>query len=123
LKSDVSSPWVGNAATSGERVCLDHCELRSGTFVLGIGASEMATTISFACDEAGLRTLVLDLDGYASERISGSIPAFSPSAFLYETMVFRPSSSLRHTQSRWTSPSNRRLPWIPYARGWPSKRA
>jgi hypothetical protein len=65
---------------------LSHEDLRRGISILGQGADHLATLIAYACDEAGLRTLVLDLSGRVSEKLSGYIDGYELPHFLYDTL-------------------------------------
>jgi len=65
---------------------LSHEDLRRGISILGQGADRVATLIAYACDEAGLKTLVLDLSGRVSEKLSGYIDCYELPHFLYDTL-------------------------------------
>jgi len=65
---------------------LSHEDLRRGISILGQGADNLATLIAYASDEAGLRTLVLDLSGRVSEKLSGYIDCYELPHFLYDTL-------------------------------------
>ena len=53
---------LGYMSTAG-RFELSREDLRRGISILGHGADDVATLMAYACDEAGLKTLVLDLGG------------------------------------------------------------
>jgi hypothetical protein len=92
-----ASVWLGHAK-SGGRLFLTKQDLDGGVCLLGQSSSELGTHIAYACDEAGLKTLVLDIDGFASERISGHIVACHPSYFLYDAMKINGENPNFHAQ-------------------------
>ena len=61
-------------------------DLRRGISILGQGADQLATLIAYACDEAGLRTLVIDLSGRVSQKLSGYMDCYELPHFLYDTL-------------------------------------
>ncbi len=81
----VGSIWLGYQRLGG-RFNLKHDEMKGGVVVLGQGAKGLVTTLAFACNEAGLRTLVLDMDGYVSENLSGYISTYETPFFLYDAL-------------------------------------
>ena len=89
--------WLGNSL-SGGRVGLRGDDLHGGVCILGRESSELATLAALACCEAGLRTLVVDIDGYATPRISGNLSAYSPSYFLYDAMKMDGANCSFHAQ-------------------------
>jgi hypothetical protein len=58
----------------------------------------MTVLIAYAAVEAGLKTIVIDPDGYASARISGYVSAYSPSYFLYDAMKMDVENPSFHAQ-------------------------
>ncbi|HYW82124.1 MAG TPA: hypothetical protein VFB30_02640, partial [Spirochaetia bacterium] len=76
---------LGYMSTAG-RFELSHEDLRRGISILGHGADDVATLMAYACDEAGLKTLVLDLGGRVSRRLSGYIDSYELSRFLYDAL-------------------------------------
>jgi hypothetical protein len=61
-------------------------DMRRGVSILGQGADQLATLIAYASNEVGLRTLVLDLSGRSSRRLSGYIDCYELPHFLYDTL-------------------------------------
>ena len=57
--------WLGFARTGG-RLYLDLDELHPGIDILGNGADDVAAALAYACREARLKVLVLDLNGRVS---------------------------------------------------------
>ncbi|HEV2389983.1 MAG TPA: PadR family transcriptional regulator [Nitrososphaerales archaeon] len=76
---------LGYMTTAG-RFELTPEDLRRGVSILGHGADEVATLMAYACDEAGLKTLVLDLGGRVSRRLSGYMDSYELSRFLYDAL-------------------------------------
>jgi len=76
---------LGYRSTSG-KFELTHEDLRSGISILGQGADDVAALIAYACDEAGLRTLVLDLGGRVTGKLSGYIDSYELPHFLYDAL-------------------------------------
>jgi hypothetical protein len=95
--SGQASVWLGHAK-SGGRLYLTKQDLDGGVCLLGQSSSELGTHIAYACDEAGLKTLVLDIDGFASQRISGHVAAYHPSHFLYDAMKIDGENPNFHAQ-------------------------
>lgn len=52
--------------------------------LLGRGTGELATLVSFACAESGVKMVVLDLDESVSEQALGHFRTYDYRAFLYE---------------------------------------
>ena len=80
-----SALWLGWKSTGG-RFELGRDDLRRGISILGQGADGLAELAAYACNEAGLRTLVLDLGGRLPSRLSGYIRSFELPEFLYEAL-------------------------------------
>jgi hypothetical protein len=76
---------LGYRSTAG-RFELSHEDLRRGISVLGQGAGDLAALIAYACDEAGLKALVLDLGGRVPGRLSGYIDSYDLPHFLYDAL-------------------------------------
>jgi hypothetical protein len=76
---------LGYRSTAG-RFELTREDLRRGISILGQGADDIAALIACACDEAGLRTLVLDLGGRVSGKLSGYIDSYELPHFLYDAL-------------------------------------
>jgi hypothetical protein len=90
---------LGYRSTAG-RFELSHEDLRRGISVLGQGADDVAALIAYACDEAGLRTLVLDLDGRASGKLSGYIDSYELPHFLYDALRIDEEGSVGRTHGQ-----------------------
>ncbi|HVC27240.1 MAG TPA: PadR family transcriptional regulator [Nitrososphaerales archaeon] len=76
---------LGYRSTAG-RFELTREDLRRGISILGQGADDLATLMAYACDEAGLKTLVLDIGGRVSEKLSGYIDSYELPHFLYDAL-------------------------------------
>ncbi|MDV3278016.1 MAG: hypothetical protein LYZ69_06055 [Nitrososphaerales archaeon] len=85
--------WLGHCRTGG-RLCLKPDELLPGVNVIGNGADEVSSVISFACSEVGLRTLVLDFGGSIAEKAAGRLDVRGVGHFLYDSMRLEESASL-----------------------------
>lgn len=92
MNAATKAVWLGHCRTGG-RLCLRHDELLPGVNVIGNGADEVASVISFACSEAGLRTLVLDFDGSIAERAQWRMDVRGVGHFLYDSMRLEESAS------------------------------
>jgi len=84
--------WLGFARTGG-RLYLDLDELHPGIDLMGSGADDVAAVLAFACREAGLKVLVLDLNGRASGKISGYFESRGFGYFLYDAMRLEQKAS------------------------------
>jgi hypothetical protein len=76
---------LGYRSTAG-RFELTREDLGRGISILGQGADDVAALIAYACDEAGLKTLVLDLNGRVSGKLSGYIDSYELPHFLYDAL-------------------------------------
>jgi hypothetical protein len=76
---------LGYRSTAG-RFELSPEDLRRGVSILGQGADDLATLMAYACDEAGVKTLVLDLGGRVSGKLSGYIDSYELPHFLYDAL-------------------------------------
>jgi hypothetical protein len=66
------SVWLGYTRVGG-RFAIREDELNGGVALLGQGAKDLAAMLAYSCNEAGLKTAVIDLDGYLSDRVSGYV--------------------------------------------------
>ncbi len=97
--ADVRAPslWLGFGPTGG-RISLKHVEMRQRLLVSGRRADELAALLAYAGREAGLRTLVLDLDGSIAERVSGYFESYDYTCFLYDAFQLEEEDATRHGQ-------------------------
>jgi hypothetical protein len=79
--------WLGYRSTSG-RFDVNHEDLKRGIAVLGQGGNDLAALLAYACNEAGLKTLVLDMGGHdrVSGKLSGYIDTYELPYFLYDAL-------------------------------------
>ena len=85
MTSAASLVWLGFTRTGGRfEVSLD--DLRGGVAMLGEGSNRMAPLFAYACHKAGLRALLLDMDGSVSDSVSGYIDEYDVSYFLYDSL-------------------------------------
>lgn len=85
MSSATSSVWLGFTRMGGRfEVKLD--DLRGGIAMLGQGANRLAPLVALACHDAGLRALLLDMDGSVSDMLSGYIDEYEVSYFLYDSL-------------------------------------
>lgn len=91
------SLWIG-FRTGGGRFYLGQREMLGGVCLLGQSSSDLATLIAYASTEASFRTLVIDIGGYASKRISGYLATYAPSYFLYDAMKIDGANPDFHAQ-------------------------
>ncbi len=89
--------WIGHSLTGG-RVDLGAAELKAGVCILGQQANQLASVVAFSLNEAGLKPLVLDTEGYATARVSGVIKAYSLPCFLYDAMKIDNTNPSFHAQ-------------------------
>jgi hypothetical protein len=86
--SEIRGPvWLGYRSTSG-RFDVNQEDLKRGIAVLGQGGNELAALLAYACNEAGLKTLVLDMGGHGllSGKLSGYIDTYELPYFLYDAL-------------------------------------
>ena len=76
---------LGYRSTAG-RFELTREDLQRGITILGQGAAELAAVVAFACNESGLRTLVLDIGGTVSWMLSGYMDSYELPHFLYDAL-------------------------------------
>ena len=91
------SLWLGYAPTGG-RISLRQVEMKQRLLVSGRRADEVAALLAYAGREAGLKTLVLDLDGNISDRVSGYFESYDYSCFLYDAFLLEEDDAIRHSQ-------------------------
>lgn len=85
MSSATSSVWLGFTRMGGRfEVKLD--DLRGGIAMLGQGANRLAPLVAYACHDAGLRALLLDMDGGVSDSLSGYMDGYDVSYFLYDSL-------------------------------------
>jgi hypothetical protein len=85
MSSATSSVWLGFTRMGGRfEVKLD--DLRGGIAMLGQGANRLAPLVALACHDAGLRALLLDMDGSVSDILSGYMDEYEVSYFLYDSL-------------------------------------
>lgn len=90
------SLWLGYSRLGG-RFALKLDEIGKGVVMLGHGSNDLAPVVALACEEAGMRALVLDLNGSVSEKLSGNIEEYGTPYFLYDAMRVEESVNL-HAQ-------------------------
>ena len=73
-------------------------DMKGGVCLLGQSSNELGTVAAYSCHEAGLRTLVLDMAGFATCRISGYLSAYDPSYFLYDALKIDEENPNFHAQ-------------------------
>ncbi len=83
MNDPTRSVWLGYSRLGG-RFSIRQDEMGGGVALLGQGAKDLAAMLAYACNEAGLKTVILDLDGYVSERVSGYLGSYDLSYFLYD---------------------------------------
>ncbi len=85
MSSATSSVWLGFTRLGGRfEVKLD--DLKGGIAMLGQGANRLAPLVAYACHQAGLKSLLLDMDGSVSDSLSGYIDEYDVSYFLYDSI-------------------------------------
>ncbi len=83
MNDGIRSVWLGYTRVGG-RFALRQDEMDGGVALLGQRAKDNAAMLAFACNEAGLKTAVIDLDGHLSDRVSGYIGSYDLTYFLYD---------------------------------------
>jgi hypothetical protein len=83
MSSEVNPVWLGYTRIGG-KFAIRHDEMGGGVALLGQGAKDLAAMLAYACNEAGLKTVIIDLDGHVSERVSGYVNTYDLSYFLYD---------------------------------------
>ena len=97
VSSHATSLCLGYAP-SGGRVCMRYDELKGKLLVAGHAADNLASLLAYACHEAGLRALILDVDGRLAERISGYFETYDYTCFLYDAFQMEEDCGPRHSQ-------------------------
>jgi hypothetical protein len=85
--------WLGYSRVGG-RFHLNKDQLKDGIVAVGPGFDNLAQLFAYACNEAGLRTLVLDISGRLSQNISGYVETYKLPYFLYDTIKLNENSSV-----------------------------
>ena len=85
MSSATSSVWLGFTRLGG-RFELKLDDLKGGMAMLGQGANRLASLVAYACHQAGLKALVLDMDGGVATGLSGYIDEYDVSYFLYDSL-------------------------------------
>src|SRR5580698_446940 len=96
MQSFNRSLWLGYSRLGG-RFGLKLDEMGTGIAMLGHGANDLAPLIALACKEAGMRALVLDMNGSVSTRLAGHFDEYRPPAFLYDAFRIEENASV-HAQ-------------------------
>ncbi len=90
------SLWLGYSRLGGRfGVKLD--EMGKGIAMLGHGSNDLTPLVALACEEVGLRALILDIGGVVSSRLSGYIDEYGPAYFLYDAMRIEENAGM-HAQ-------------------------
>jgi len=85
MSSATSSVWLGFTRMGGRfEVKLD--DIKGGIAMLGQGANQLAPLVAYACHDAGLKALLLDIDGGVSDSLSGYMDEYDVSYFLYDSL-------------------------------------
>jgi len=85
MSSATDSVWLGFTRTGGRfEVKLD--DLKGGVAMLGQGANQLAPLVAYACHQAGLKALLLDMNGSVSDSLSGYMDEYDVSYFLYDSL-------------------------------------
>ena len=95
--SSAAPLWLGYSPTGG-RASLRFDELKGKLLIAGHAADAITSLLALACQEAGLRVLVLDADGRISERISGYFETYDYTCFLYDAFQLEEEEGPRHSQ-------------------------
>ena len=90
------SLWLGYSRLGG-RFAMKLDELGKGVAILGHGANELAPLVALACEEAGMKALILDIDGTVADRLSGYIDEYDAAYFLYDSMRIEEAANV-HAQ-------------------------
>jgi len=85
MSSATSSVWLGFTRLGGRfEVKLD--DVKGGIAMLGQGANQLAPLVAYACHDAGLKALLLDMDGGVADALSGYVDGYDVSYFLYDSL-------------------------------------
>src|SRR5580692_2820625 len=90
------SLWLGYSRLGG-RFAMKLDELGKGVAILGHGANELAPLVALACEEAGMKALILDIDGTVADRLSGYMDEYDAAYFLYDSMRIEEAANV-HAQ-------------------------
>lgn len=85
MSSATSSVWLGFTRMGG-RFEVKFDDLNGGIAMLGQGANHLAPLVAHACHQAGLKALLLDMDGGVADSLSGYIDQYDVSYFLYDSL-------------------------------------
>jgi hypothetical protein len=77
--------WLGYTL-QGRKLHLEMAEVGRGAIILGERASDIGSLFAYACREAGLSTLVIDVVGSMARRVSGYFETYDHNAVLYDSM-------------------------------------
>jgi len=61
-------------------------DLKGGIAMLGPGANRLAPMVAYACHQAGLKAILLDMDGGVADSLSGYMDEYDVSYFLYDSL-------------------------------------
>src|SRR3989442_4094052 len=92
MSAPTGAVWPGHCRTGG-RLYLRRAELHPGMNLIGNGVGSLAAVVARACDEAGMKTLVLDFTGRLSERLP-DLETRSFGNFTYDSMRKEEKASL-----------------------------
>jgi hypothetical protein len=85
MNSATEAVWLGFTRMGGRfELCLE--DLRGGIAMLGRGANNLAPLLAYASQKAGLRALLIDIDGLFANRLSGHMDEYDASYFLYDSL-------------------------------------
>jgi hypothetical protein len=90
------SLWLGYSRLGG-RFAMKLDELGKGIAILGHGANDLAPLVALACEEAGMKALILDIDGTVADRLSGYMDEYDAAYFLYDSMRIEEAANV-HAQ-------------------------
>src|SRR2546428_11895354 len=68
MNATTGAVWLGHCRTGG-RLYLRRDELHPGMNLIGNGVGSLPAVVARACDEAGMKTLVLAFGGRLSDRL------------------------------------------------------
>ena len=96
--SEIRGPvWLGYRMTGG-RFELNLDDLKGGIAMLGQGANRLAPMVACACHQAGLKALLIDIDGGVADSLSGYMDEYDVSYFLYDSLRIE-DDPIVHAQS------------------------
>lgn len=91
------SIWLGYAPTGGH-VSIRYDELKGKLLIAGHSADNLASLLAYTLREAGVKTLILDVDGHLSERVSGYFETYDYTCFLYDAFQIEEEGGPMHGQ-------------------------